>query len=1062
MEARQALSPPHTPPPPVLECLRFTCNPSAEPCSADNLMEAFGVLIALALIGAAIVLPIWAVAAILNLRRQAQSDRQESTRYWQDLTARLHVIETKVEELKHEGAAPRAPVPEVHEPVPVAPATIPAAPVPAPPRRVPPPVSIPLPVPPVLTKPDIPRPELSPTPPDVKPPVLPPRPVAPSQHAQTPPTPPPAYVRPAAEPAPRSGLDLEEMLGTNWLNKIGIGILVLGLAFFLAYQLQNLGPAGKVLLGVGLSAAMIAVGVRYETNERYRILARASAAGGWALLYFVSYAVYHVPAAQVVFSRELDFFLMLAVAAAIVGYSLRYKSQATTALAFVLSYLTVGIHHTSFYSLAASVILAVTIVALAFRMQWFALEVFGIVATYFNHFLWVSPVIEGMGANRVEFPEFRLSVLLLAFYWLLFRLSYIYRQVDDDNQERQSTAAALLNGFCFLGLLRYQSVHPEWAFWALLTLGAAELALAALAARRRRIAFVVLATLGSALLVAAVPFRYSGSDLSVLWLVAAETFLLAGVFTREIVFRRIGMLTLAIVSAQMIFGTGAPLLELRLSSSPDVTPDYTTAVLFAVGAFLCYLNSHWVRTRWPNLFRQEFDSTIMSSLTYVGGLLALLAAWFAFPGMSTAVVWATLALLLGVAGKEFVQPALAVQGNLIAVAAIVRLITLNLFSAEQWHGVSLRLITVGITALLLYAAAPFARAADEGKDGPWSVFTAAYTWAASILLGLLVWNEVAPLNVALVWMLLGLVLLEIGLSLNAGFLRVQGYTALVASFLQMLVVNLDAAVAPGQISPRISRVLPLAIAYYYTDWRLRRAASGLDVKKEKLQQAGTVFTYLGTITLAALLDFELQPPWVAAGWAALALIAIAAAYGVKRRDYLHQSFLLAAAVAVRTIAYNFFQLNIVGTSFLQSNRVYAGTAIVLLCAALPFAFALRRSSSRDADTFPQDIPPEQVFFFVPFVLLTMLVALDSTRGQLTVNWGIEGVVVFLFAVWVGERSFRLSGLGLLLMCAAKIFLIDVWGLDPQSKYITLIALGAALVLVSYLYTRYKEKFRQYL
>jgi cell division protein FtsB len=64
-------------------------------------MEAFGVLIALALIGAAIVLPIWAVAAILNLRRQAQSDRQEGTRHWQDLTARLHVLETKIEELKN-------------------------------------------------------------------------------------------------------------------------------------------------------------------------------------------------------------------------------------------------------------------------------------------------------------------------------------------------------------------------------------------------------------------------------------------------------------------------------------------------------------------------------------------------------------------------------------------------------------------------------------------------------------------------------------------------------------------------------------------------------------------------------------------------------------------------------------------------------------------------------------------------------------------------------------------------------------------------------------------------
>ena len=1016
-------------------------------------MEAFGVLFALALLGAVIILPIWLISAVLNLRRQAENHRQESTRRWQDLTARLHVLETNFKELKQEAAVPRATSAATQESVPVVSTVSPAEP-PPPPRPVLPPVSTPTAAPPPLTTPDLPRPA-SRTPaasPVVSPPSSLPR-------SPMPPASPSVFTKSEAPaPARRSGLDLEEMLGTNWLNKIGIGILVLGLAFFLAYQLQNMGPAGKVFLGVGLSAAMIAVGVRYDTNERYRILARASAAGGWSLLYFVSYAVYHVPAAHVIESRELDFFLMLAVAAAIVWYSLRYRSQTTTALAFVLSYLTVGIHYTSFYSLAASVILALTVVALALRMQWFALEVFGIAATYFNHFLWVSPVIEAMGPNRTEFPEFRLSILLLAFYWLLFRLSYIYRRVTDADQERQSTAAALLNGFCFLGLLRYQSVHPEWAFRTLLALGAVELALAALAARRRRTAFVVLATLGSSLLVAAFPFRYSASDLSVLWLVAAEAFLLAGVFTREIVFRRIGMLTLAIVSAQMILDTGAPLLEERLTSSPAVAPDYASALLFAMGAFLCYLNSHWVRTRWPELFRHEFDSAVMGSLTYVGGLLALMGAWFAFPGMSTAVIWATLAFLLGVAGKEFAQPSLAVQGNLIAVAAIIRLITLNLFSSEQWHGVSLRLVTVGTTALLLYAAAPFARAADEGKHGPWSLFTAGYTWAASILLGVLIWYEVAPLNVAVAWMVLGLVLLEIGLTLDAGFLRWQSYTALVASFLQNFVWNLDAVSAAGQISPRISRALPLAAAYYYADWRLRRAGPA----NAKLQQAGTFFTYLGMVILAALIYFELQQTWVAAGWAALALIAIAAAYALKRPDYLHQSFLVTGAVALRTIAYNFFQPNIADASFSDSERLHAGVAIALLFPALPFAFALRHARSRDAGSFPLDKRPEQVFFFVPFGLLTLLIALASTRGQLTVTWGIEGVAVFLFAVWVGERSFRLAGLGLLLVCAAKIFLIDVWGLDPQSKYITLIALGAALVLVSYLYTRYREKFRQYL
>jgi len=86
-------------------------------------------------------------------------------------------------------------------------------------------------------------------------------------------------------------LDIEEALGTNWLNKLGIAILVLGVAFFLAYQLKNLGPAGKVLVGAIISAAMLGTGLWFERSDRYRILARAAIGGGWALAAAMDFVV---------------------------------------------------------------------------------------------------------------------------------------------------------------------------------------------------------------------------------------------------------------------------------------------------------------------------------------------------------------------------------------------------------------------------------------------------------------------------------------------------------------------------------------------------------------------------------------------------------------------------------------------------------------------------------------------------------------------------------------------------------------------------------------------------
>jgi uncharacterized membrane protein len=106
--------------------------------------------------------------------------------------------------------------------------------------------------------------------------------------------------------------------------------------------------------------------------------------------------------------------------------------------------------------------------------------------------------------------------------------------------------------------------------------------------------------------------------------------------------------------------------------------------------------------------------------------------------------------------------------------------------------------------------------------------------------------------------------------------------------------------------------------------------------------------------------------------------------------------------------------------------------------------------------------PEQVFFFVAVSLLTVLLALDMRHGMVTVSWGMEGLAVFLLALKLRERSFRLTGLGLLLLCVGKIVVVDAWRLTLRDRYLTLIILGGVLLLVSFLYTRHREAVRQYL
>ena len=96
-------------------------------------------------------------------------------------------------------------------------------------------------------------------------------------------------------------------------------------------------------------------------------------------------------------------------------------------------------------------------------------------------------------------------------------------------------------------------------------------------------------------------------------------------------------------------------------------------------------------------------------------------------------------------------------------------------------------------------------------------------------------------------------------------------------------------------------------------------------------------------------------------------------------------------------------------------------------------------------------------------LLSVLLWLKVASGMITLAWGAEAVMVFVLALWAKVRSFRLAGLGLLLLCAAKIVFWDVWQVsDLTARYLTLIGVGALILVVSYLISRNREALREYL
>ncbi|HEX4546430.1 MAG TPA: DUF2339 domain-containing protein [Candidatus Acidoferrum sp.] len=748
-----------------------------------------------------------------------------------------------------------------------------------------------------------------------------PRAQSPTPHAPAPTPHPPSLVPPAAAaristpasssafrvPAAKPTLQqrmkafsgIEETLGTNWLNKLGIIILVVGVALFGIYELGALGPLGKVGISFLASTLLLVGGIYLEKRERYQLIGRTGIGGGWALLFFSTFGMYHVSAMRVLplnpGSLTLDCALMLIVAMAMALHTLRYRSQFVTGLAFLLGYTTVALSQDTVYSLSAGVFLAIGLVAIVLKMGWFELEVFGILSSYLNHLYWLYRLLGINGAQGHAFPEYHASLALLFFYWLTFRISYVVRNVKADFEEHVSTAAAVLNMFLLLGCMKFQSVQPELAYLALLTVGALELTCGQLPlTKRRREAFVVLTVAGAVLMLASVPFHYSGNHVAILWLVGAEVFLLAGVVVREVVFRRLGLLAGLLVGAHLVAIDFRQLVNLRLANE-DLA--ISTGVLFALCAVVFYLNALEIGSRRKEFFDDSPDRTLLIIQSYLGAFAAASAAWAWFAYDWTALAFAAVMLVLAALGRGLKSRHLQVQYALVGAITLYRAVVVNLHIESPKHGhVQVRLLTLPILAATFYVTAKLAALRDDPEQ---RALRGVFTAAGTALFALLIWVEVPEL-----WQPLAFVALAIALSEAARAFThyAMGWHSHILGGLAIftaLTADQYHAHKWHTIPVHALGALPVVAGLY---WLAKRVGIS---NPRHLSAAQVAYTWAGTGMMVWVLEEALRAPWIAVGWIVLAVALALFTRWVRYRQLAWQANVVGLCSLVRAFFYNY-------------------------------------------------------------------------------------------------------------------------------------------------------------
>lgn len=478
-------------------------------------------------------------------------------------------------------------------------------------------------------------------PPKTEPTILdaPPIITKPAPVAETPSTPPTSPAS-SAPPPPKESWEIK--LGTYWLPRVGIVMVLTALVFLVYYVHSRLSVPVKVAGLYTLCAVGLGLGLRFE--KKYEVLGRVLVAGGLAGTYFVTYALHYARPLRLIENAFACGVLLFFIVAGIVALAQWKKRPWLAGLAFLLGYYTSAISDVTTFTLVSNCLLAGGALYLMLVSGWTPLTGLSLLGTYFTYALWL--VRHGDGADM------RLQMLFVLLYWGLFTLAVFCARVEIVTAVLRNVFATVNNllGFVFLtqAMMAHHRTDPHWKLSV--AFGATLLGLAWVARRQFKdlpSTFATYLVSGLGLLTLGVVEKFSGYQQIAALGVEALVLLLLGHLLRQPIFRW--------------FGAGATLLCLlfMVDRYDETALDETrraVATWFAVGTlYLCAIVQHW-HTRAGQGSQRDIPSErlLAGSFAFLANLALWLANWDFLPERwraSAAVLeCAVIAAVAGTAG----------------------------------------------------------------------------------------------------------------------------------------------------------------------------------------------------------------------------------------------------------------------------------------------------------------------------------------------------------------------------------------------------------------------------
>ncbi len=318
-----------------------------------------------------------------------------------------------------------------------------------------------------------------------------------------------------------TGVSMEYAVASQWLLRIGILILIVGVGFFLKYSVEHglINEVGRVALSTVVGLGMMIAGTRL-LGRKYHLLGQGLLGGGLATLYFAVFAAanfYHL------IEQAPAFVLMTAITALAGAVAVRFNSILVVVLGIIGGYGTPIMLSTGVVNFPGlygyMLVLGIGVLCICYWKNWPLVNYLSFAATYLLFFA---------SMRSYDVSHFWEVMPLLASFFVLFStMTFLYKIVNASKSNLLDLVALLINAGVFYAVAYHlveEAFSREWVATITLSLAAFYTAHVFYFLRRRlvdRELLVVFIGLAAFFLAVTMPLVLSREWVTVSWAIQA-------------------------------------------------------------------------------------------------------------------------------------------------------------------------------------------------------------------------------------------------------------------------------------------------------------------------------------------------------------------------------------------------------------------------------------------------------------------------------------------------------------------------------------------------------------